>query len=104
MKREIFFEKFSKKSKIDEQKKITIIARKRFEKTKRKNETKKQTRHQKKSKKTRHQMNLKSKTRQKRKQNFFFALDKETKKHRHRNIETINNNRHKINKIIFFDK
>ena len=34
----------------------------------------------------------------------FFAFDKETKRHKHRNTETINNNRHSINKIISFDK
>ena len=39
---------------------------------------------------------------------FFFSFDEKTKKHEHRhrqrNIETINNNRYSINKIIFFDK
>ena len=34
----------------------------------------------------------------------FLALDRETKRHRHRNTKTISNNRHRINKIIFFDR
>ena len=34
----------------------------------------------------------------------FLFLDKKTKKHRHRNTETISNDRHSISKIIFFDR
>ena len=55
MKREILFEKFSKKSEIDEQR----ASRDNRLRTKRRNESKKQTRHQRESKRTRHSKNKK---------------------------------------------
>ena len=82
MKRKTLFEEFSKESEIDKQKENHDNR----SKTKRKNESKKQTRYQKESKKARHHMNLKSKIRQKQKQNFFLLL---TKRRKNIDLETL---------------
>ena len=93
----------SKANRKNESKKQTRHQRKSKKQTKYQKKSKK-TRHQKNSKKRRHQMIARSKISQKRKQNLFFVLDRKTKKHKHRNTETINNNRYSINKIISFDR
>ena len=99
IKREIFFKKFSKKNEIEKQR----TNRDNRSKAKRKSESRK-TWHLKKSKKKQHQMILKLKISRNRKQNFAFFFDRKTKKYKHRNTETINNDCHSINKIIFFDR
>ena len=117
MKREIFFKKFSKENEIDEQR----MNRDNCSKTKQKNEQRTQTKHSRKLKKRRHQKKSKRKRhhRESKKNDIrwfwnrkshesesriFFILDRETKRHKHRNTEKISNNRHSISKIIFFDR
>ena len=116
MKREILFEKFSKKNEIEKRK----TSRDNRSKTKRKNEKKKKYDIQKDRKHRQNKMN-----RRNRKENnvirswnrkfheikrriSFFSFDEKTKKHEHRHkqrsTETINNDRHSISKIIFFDR
>ena len=126
-----FLRNFRKKTKSTNRRRIAITARKRNEKTSRKDRldikrSRKIKQSIKESRKNRKKNDIrksrkKDDIRKNRKENdirwswnrefheienriSLFFLDEKTKRHKHRNTETINNNRHKINKIIFFDK
>ena len=123
----LFLKNFRKKNEIDEQKtnrdnRLKAKRKSESKKTRHSKESKKQTKHQKKSKKNDiKKSRRKDDIKKSRKKNdikwswnrksheiesriSLFAFDRETKRHKHRNIETINNHRHSINKIIFFDR
>ena len=103
---------FRKKTKSKNKKRIAIIVQKRNEKTNRKKrDTQKNRRNRqsiKKNRKNRKENDIKwfwnRKFHEIESKISLFFFDRETKKHRHRNTETINNDRYRINKIIFFDK
>ena len=110
-----FLRNFRKKTKSKDKKRIAIIVRKRNEKTKKRYDIQKNRRNK---------QSIKMNRRNRKKNNIirfwnrkfheikrrisFFSFDEKTKRHEHRhrqrNTETINNDRHSINKIIFFDK
>ena len=106
---------FRKETKSKNKKRIAITVRKRDEKTKERYDIQKNRRNK---------QSIKMNRRNRKKNNIirfwnrkfheikrrisFFSFDEKTKKHEHRhrqrNTETINNDRHSINKIIFFDR
>ena len=110
-----FLKNFRKKTKSKSKKRIAIIARKRNEKTKKRYDIQKNRKNKQSIKKNRRNRKKNSiiwswdrEFHEIKDRISLFSLDEKTKKHehrhKHRNIETINNDRHSINKIIFFDK
>ena len=110
-----FLKNFRKKTKSKDKKRIAIIVRKRNEKTKEKYDIQKNRKNRqsiKKIRKIRKENNIiwfwNREFHEIKNRISFFFFDEKTKKHehrhKHRNTETINNNRHSINKIIFFDR
>ena len=94
---------FRKETKSKNEKRIAIIVRKRDEKTKERHDIQRNRRNK--------QSIIRfwnRKSHEIKRRIFLFSFDEKTKKHKHRhkqrNIETINNDRHSINKIISFDK
>ena len=112
---------FRKESKSKNKKRVAITVRKRDKETSERDrlDIKKSRKNRKKNdlKKSREKENIK-RNRKKNSIRWFWnrksheiesrisslALDRETKRHRHRDIETISNDCHSISKIIFFDR
>ena len=96
-----FLKNFRKETKSKSRKRIAMTVRKRNEKTKKKRDTQRNRRKNIIWFWNRRFHEIKCEI-------SFFSFREKTKKHEHRhrqrNTETINNDRHSINKIIFFDK